>query len=314
VAVAPLFSFADPAIDESSGVAASSVSDDWIFTHNDSGDEARFFAVDRQGDTLATWTLPVEAVDWEDMARAPDEEGRSSLWFGDIGDNDAERPSVAVYRVPEPDVDPDAAGAELETPSPTRLELVYEDGPHDAETLLVHPVTGRLYVVTKSYFGAASVYAAPAPLRTDAVNRLEKVADVEIDPSGTPGGPGRLGALAQVAVTGGAVGPAGDKVVLRTYTDAYEWVVTGGDVAAALSSDAGRVATPLPETGQGEAITYSRDGASLVTTAEGRGAPVHAVPSAIVPGAGADPATAVAGVGAAVMAVGAALGAALAAG
>ena len=314
MAVAPLFTFADPAIDESSGAAASSVTDDWFFTHNDSGDRARFFVVDRQGTTLATYTLPVDAVDWEDMARGPDEQGRSALWFGDIGDNEADRPSIVVYRVPEPEVDPDAVGAELSTPPPTRLELAYEDGPHDAETLLLHPVTGRLYVVTKSYFGPASVYAAPAPLRTDAVNRLEKVAELEIDPTGTPGGPSRLGSLAQVAVTGGAVAPAGDKVVLRTYTDAYEWVLAGDDLAGALASDRARSVTPLPATEQGEAIAYSRDGASLVTTAEGGGAPVYVLPSAIPPGSGPEPGAAVAGVGAAVLAVGAALGATLAAG
>ena len=219
-----------------------------------------------------------------------------------------------VYRVPEPEVDPGAAGAELETPPPARLELAYEDGAQDAETLLVHPVTGRLYVVTKSYFGPASVYAAAEPLRTDAVNRLEKVAEVELSATGTPGGPRQLGPLAQVAVTGGAVAPGGDKVVLRTYTDAHEWVVTGGDVAAALGSGPARVVTPLPETEQGEAITYSRDGASLVTTAEGRGAPVHVVPSGVPTGSGPDPADAVAGVGSAVLAVGAALAASLTAG
>ena len=68
-----LFTFSDERITESSGLVASSVSDEWFFTHNDSGDDARFYVVDRGGRTLATHTLPgVDASDWEDLARGPD--------------------------------------------------------------------------------------------------------------------------------------------------------------------------------------------------------------------------------------------------
>src|SRR5687768_666059 len=70
--------FADDRITESSGAVTSSVSDGWFFTHNDSGDEARFFVVDRRCRTLATHTMPgVDSNDWEDMARGPDEAGVS---------------------------------------------------------------------------------------------------------------------------------------------------------------------------------------------------------------------------------------------
>src|SRR3712207_6972861 len=54
----------------------------------------------------------------------------------------------------------------------------------------------------------------------------------------------------------------GGKVVLRTYSDALEWDVSGGDVLAALTGKP-RV-TPLPDEPFGEAITYSRDGKSLL--------------------------------------------------
>lgn len=38
--------------------------------------------------------------------------------------------------------------------------------------------------------------------------------------------------------------------------------------------------TPLPETAQGEAVTYSSDGRTLLVTSEGAGAPLHRVASA----------------------------------
>ena len=55
---APLFTFRDPQIAESSGIVASATRDDVFFTHNDSGDTARFFAVDRYGCTIGVFTAP----------------------------------------------------------------------------------------------------------------------------------------------------------------------------------------------------------------------------------------------------------------
>ena len=92
------FVFADPRITESSGLATSSTGE-LVYTHNDSGDEGRFFAVGPDGRTRTAYVVPgVEPRDWEDMARGPDEQGRSSLWLGDIGDNNA----VRINRLPEP--------------------------------------------------------------------------------------------------------------------------------------------------------------------------------------------------------------------
>ena len=136
----------------------------------------------------------------------------------------------------------------------------------------MHPRTGRLFVVTKSYTGTSAVYAAPARLGPG-LNTLTRVASFQTRPTGTAGGP--AGPLGQLSTTGGDVSPAADRVVVRTYTDAYEWVVPGGDVAAAFAGTP--TVTALPETGQGEAIAYDSDGRSWVTTSEGRGAPVHRV-------------------------------------
>jgi hypothetical protein len=251
----------DRRITESSGVA---VSPGVIWTHNDSGDGARFFALDRSCRTLATYTVAGgRATDWEDMAR-----GAGALWFGDIGDNDAERSGVVVYRVPEPSARP-----AVQSVRATAYRFRYDDGPHDAEALLVEPRTGQVFVVTKSFLGKASVYAGPLAPSASSTNVLTKVGSFRLSPSGTAGGP--AGVAGQVSVTGGDISPRGDRIVVRTYTDAYEWVVTGGDVAAAFEGEP--VRTELPETEQGEAIAYDTDGRSWVTTSEGTGAPVHRI-------------------------------------
>jgi hypothetical protein len=282
------FTFVDDRIAESSGLASAGTPG-MVFTHNDSGDGARFFAVDDTGRTVTTYTLPgVQARDWEDMARGPDEQGRSSLWFGDIGDNNALRDhGTLVHRVREPV--PDGRKA-VTTEPPTSFRLRYPDGPGDAETLLVHPGSGRVYVVSKPFAGPVKVYAAPSPLDADAANLLALVAEVRIRPTGTAGGP-RIGGLAQRLVTAGDIAPDGRHVALRTYTDLYEWPVEGDDVAAAFAGEP-RV-TALPATEQGEGLTYTRDGRAVLLSSEGVGTPVHRVglsrDDASAPGSTGDP-------------------------
>lgn len=264
--------FSDPRITESSGLVLSSSTDRVLFTHNDSGDDARFFAVDDRCRTLATYVLPgVGASDWEDMARGPGPEGRPVLWFGDIGDNAMTRREVVVQRVAEP-----PAGRRSGTPVPlasTAFRLAYEDGAHDAETLLADPRTGRLLVVTKTYAGLAQVYAAPEVLDPVGVNVLTRVGDLLLTATGTPGGP--IGPVGQLATTGGDVARDGARVVVRTYSDAYEWEVPDGDLLRALTVTAPRTRTALPPTAQGEAIGYARDSRTLWVSSEGTGAPVH---------------------------------------
>ncbi len=282
------FSFTDPRIDESSGLASSSTRDDLVFTHNDSGDDARFFAVDGTGRTVTTYQLPgVRARDWEDMARGPDEQGRSSLWFGDIGDNNARRDNgVLVHRVLEPVPD----GRErVTTEAPTSFRLRYPDGPGDAETLLVHPRTGRLYLVSKPLAGPSQVYAAPQPLDPDGPNRLDRIGEITPRSTGTDGGPG-IGGLAQLLVTAGDISPDGSRLAVRTYTDVYEFSLSGDDLGAALEQEP--VVSALPPTEQGEGLAYSRDGLSLLTSSEGRGAPVYRLtgaPAASEPPTGSRP-------------------------
>jgi hypothetical protein len=255
-----LFRWADPAIPESSGLAVSSYDDRVVFTHNDSGDPARFFAVDAQsGVTLATYRVPgATNVDWEDMAAAPDESGRPVLWFADIGDNRGRRTSVSLYRVPEPRVDRRRPPAVLTTSPAVRLTLRYPDGPHDAEALLVDARRGSFYVATKSLSGATSVYGAP--LRAGRSTELRLVRTLSL-------GPGS-------AVTGGAVAPAGDFLVLRTYAEALGWPLGTGGVPIALTGPPRR--TPLPASPQGESAAFRSDG-SLLVGSEGRHSAVYAV-------------------------------------
>ncbi len=274
-AAPPLLRFQDARITESSGLAVSSRKSAVLFTHNDSSDEPRFFAVDRQGQTLRSYRVSgAQARDWEDMASVAGAEG-PALWFADTGDNRGRRPEVVLYRVAEPAVpaSPDGTGTAEPVVPATAFRVRYSDRPHDVEALLVQPGTEQIHLVTKTPTGVSDVYALPSRLDATAINVARPVAQVTYRPTGTPGGP--VGGLGQLATTGGAVSANGRFLALRTYTDAYIWPVPDDDVPAALS--AAPTVLPLPRTRQGEAITFDADGRQLLTSSEGPQAPVHAV-------------------------------------
>lgn len=258
---------ADDRIDESSGVAGASWSDDVMFTHNDSGDGARFFAVDtRTCSTRATFTVKgAGSRDWEDMAAATAGDGTAVLWLADIGDNDARRPSIVVYEVAEPGLS-DAGGP---LPVRSRMELTYPDGAHDAEALLVDPETGRPVVVTKDRSdGRSRAYRAPAG------GTGELVPLAALDVKALPGG-----SLASPAwaVTAGDTSADRRRVVLRSYLAVWVWSASPGEpLSVVLSRPPASVDAPL--TRQPEAIAFTRDGRGLWVTTEGAGTPLHLVP------------------------------------
>ena len=158
----------------------------------------------------------------------------------------APRPGLLVHRVAEPRP---TDRERVTTEAPTSFRLRYADGPRDAEALLVHPRTGRLYVVTKPLSGGARVYAAPEQLDPDGPNALTLVAEVELEQTGTAGGPG-IGSLAQRLSPPATSPPDGRRVALRTYTDVYEWPVEGTTWRAPSRVTPSH---PLPETSRGKA-------------------------------------------------------------
>lgn len=226
-----VFRFADPEINESSGLVV--LADGHVVTVNDSGDTARVFTVDPgNGRTVATTTWPGDAYDVEALAPAPD----NAVWVADIGDNRRVRDHVQVTHLP------------LDGGEATTYDLTYPDGARDAEALLAHPVTGRLYVVTKGLFGG-EVLVAPKTLQAGRPNQLEQVA--------TAGG----------LVTDGAFLPGGGAVVLRDYGRA--WVVDAETWQSVVSWQ-----LPRQQQGEGLAVDTTGGETTLLLSSEGVGVPV----------------------------------------
>jgi hypothetical protein len=250
-------SLANGAIDEASGLAASRIHAGVYYLHNDSGDRARMFATDSTGADLGTFTIAgATAVDWEDMAVGPCPQG-SCVYLADVGDNKAVRTSYAIHRAAEPaTVGPGAHDLVGET-----FPFVYPDGSHNSETLLVHPASGQLWLVTKVSDGASGVYRFPLPLAPGKPAVLEKLGELA-PPSGSK------------SYTGGDVHPKGKGVLLRTYSHVWFLAAAGGEQSW-LSAAACSVPAPLEP--QGEAIAWSAAGDGFVTVSEGSASTLYQV-------------------------------------
>lgn len=256
-------------IKESSGLAASECQD-ILWTHNDAGSGAFIFAMDLQGKHLGTWRVEgAQSTDWESIAGYRDKSGKCFVLIGDIGDNDEKRAELQVYRIPEPAIPADGGSTRTSNALPAGpveiLKFAYADGPHNAETLMVHPSTGEIYIITKEKSGPAAVHKVAPNFGSTSLVKSEKVADISV-----PSKPEGL-------LTGGSFSPDGSRAMLCDKQGGYELVMT----EPAGSPDSIWRAKPVPvnigDRKQGEGVSYSRDGNSLYASSEKKNAPIYVI-------------------------------------
>lgn len=237
----------DDDLRESSGVAVSAAHAGIFWTHEDSGDPL-LYAVDMEGRTVGRVRVAGGTLeDWEDVARAPCPAGGDCLYVGDIGDNDARRPSITVYRVPEP------SPRSAQTAPAAAIRLRYPDGAHDAEALFV--LNGAIHVVTKGESGPIAIYRAPANAAPGAETVLERVRVLSPERVDRP-----------LRITGADASPDGRWIALRTLESAEIHRAQSLLGSGALSPI--RIDLRELEERQGEGIGFAPDG-SLVLTSEG---------------------------------------------
>ncbi|MCM2412529.1 WD40 repeat domain-containing protein [Streptomyces sp. RKAG290] len=230
------FTIEDPRITESSGLAASRAHPGIYWTHNDSEDGPYVYAVDsRTGKTVATITMKGVGAprDVEAISLGPD----GNLYVGDIGDNlDGSWDHVWIYRFPEPKELRNA------TVRATQFDVKYADGARNAEALMVHPKTGRVYIASKKE-GGGGLYEGPAKLTAGSDNVFRRVGEVPW-------------------VTDGAFSPDGTQLVLRSYFSARGYAFKNGRLGKDYPVQA-------PLLGQAESVTYTADGSALMFGSEG---------------------------------------------
>jgi hypothetical protein len=245
---------------EASGLAASRKHPGLFWSHNDSGDKARVFAFDKTGKHLAEITL-AEAMpfDCEDMAIGPGPQtGIDYLFLGDVGDNWSMRSSVFVYRFEEPSVVPGQEPTNTTVTEFETLELIYPDGSHDCETVMVDPYNGDIILVVKTAGEiAAAVFVAPMPLSPSKPTMVLEA-----------------GTIMMELATGGDISPDGTRMIVKNYFEGGLWMRQQAQpLAAALAAP--RCPIPVVLEKQGEAIAFSADGSGYFTVSEFAHEPIY---------------------------------------
>lgn len=259
---------ANTALTEISGIAASRQHANVLYAHNDSGGAASVYAMTLQGQTLGEYQLAnATNFDWEDMSLGPCP-GGTCIYLADIGDNGAVRTSVFLYRFLEPTTPPSG----VTTVTWERFELVYDQSlKTDAESFMVHPITGTIYIVTKKQLGQKSAVYKATTLDPLGITTLTKVVDLQIpDPI-----------RVELPLTSGAFDPCGTSVLIRGYGNVYQLTSTGPNPDTIFSATPVRLSAPPFNSSasgelQGEAITWL-PGGGYVTVSEGASATLHHV-------------------------------------
>ena len=258
----------DPDITEASGLVVSKCQANVMWTHNDSGDGPFIYAVSPTGDNLGTWKVTgAQNIDWEDVAERREPDGTCRIYVGEIGDNAVRRSVHSIYRVREPQVTTQTKDNRqkdaLATERAERLDFSYADENQNAETLMVHPATGDIYVLTKRHKGPSGVYKIKPTFGSGVVQTVARIADVQV-----PSIPVGL-------LTGGDISPDGRRVAICDYIDGYELSLPAGYTNFDDIWRQQPVRIDLGSRDQGEAIAYSPDGRELFATTE------HPVPPLI---------------------------------
>lgn len=235
-------------INEASGLAASINQPNLLWTHNDSGDDARLFLINENAASVAEYQLKgATNRDWEDIATGPGpDDEKAYIYVGDIGDNRARHDVKTIYRLEEPQP---LSAAEI-----TNFDVIkfrYPDGKRDAESLFIDPLSKDIYILSKREDNIG-VYVARYPQSTTEVINVEKLSNI----------PYRLTVAADISADG-------QEILLKTYNKVYHWTRNGRSISDTLSS------TPLSVNyqiePQGEAIAWKKDGSGFFTLSEKNG-------------------------------------------
>lgn len=250
----------DKSLEEVSGLVASRITPDVFWVNNDSGDKARLYAIQSNGKLLAK--IEIEGatnIDWEDISAGPGKDGKPALYISDAGDNDRNRDDYVLYRVPEPS---SISDQKISQDLVESFPFTYPDGHHDCEAIFVDPVSGQIFLITKTYREDCGVYTFPLPLRAGEKVVLEKVSGKHIK------------SIERLrTVTGAAISADGSRVAIRTYFGAFELErIKGKPLTTIFDNEPTIIKAPLLK--QAEAIAYSLDGKSVLMTSEKIPAPI----------------------------------------
>ncbi|SEO62338.1 hypothetical protein [Niastella yeongjuensis] len=237
---------------EISGIAASLQNKNMLYLNQDNAHPNCIYLTNTTGQDLGRLIICNSLNrDWEDIAVGPGPlPDHTYIYVADIGDNNEWHCNIRIYRFQEPDLSTAAFPVRKSIKSAETITLHYPDKPHNAETILLDPLTRDLYIVTKEDT-CSRIYVASFPQSTHKKIVLEPVITLPFH-----------------LVTGGNISISGLEIFLRS--EEYYWYykrAVGETVAAALGRPPQQI-TPVTREPQGEAICFATDQQGYFTCSE----------------------------------------------
>ncbi len=257
--------FTDDRILECSGIVPSFRNIDCYWVHNDSGNAAEIYLVDKSGKTKLTVVLDgVKNVDFEDIAIAhPKDSAETSLIIGDIGDNLTRRKNLSLYILKEPKLD---SRANITIRPDITIEFEFEGGEkHNCEGLAYDAIGNRIFVANKLsakqilQSKEAALFAFDADFKTKNQKRVAK----------------RIGMVPGQMVTGFDISLDGKALVLQNYLAGYFLPITG-TLEESISKNTYTMFS-LPVQRQSESICFTLDRKRLITASEGKKVSIYSI-------------------------------------
>ncbi len=237
---------------EISGIAASHQNKNLLYLNQDNGNPNCIYLTNTTGQDLGRLTIcGSDNRDWEDIALGPGPTADCDyIYVADIGDNHAWHCSVRIYRFPEPSLTTASFPVRKMIKNAESIALQYPDRPHNAEAILLDPLTRDLYIVTKDD-DSTQLFVASFPQSTRHKVMLEPVITL----------PFRL-------VTGGDISPNGLEIFLRNEDYYWYWKRAQGETVAAALRRPPQQITPVTNEPQGEAICFAPNQQGYFTCSE----------------------------------------------
>ncbi|QRQ63658.1 hypothetical protein [Sphingobacterium multivorum] len=237
----------DPQLKEVSGITpAYQEGNFWV--HNDSGDGATIYLIDRQAKLLKKFSLEgVSVVDCEDIDRVKIGD-TYFLVLADIGNNAGKRTWTCLYVFPEPQADDprlipkkSIRAIFLKFPGQQRL---------DAESIMIDPIDNMLYVISKREF-RSTVYSAEV-----FTNVKQQYFTLN-----------RIAELPFTFATASAIDQTGTQLLVKNITHIFYWQRNRSESWKQVLQRKPAI-LPYQVEPQGEAIAFDSNGTGFYTISE----------------------------------------------
>ncbi|MFT4546628.1 MAG: hypothetical protein ACI9MB_000571, partial [Verrucomicrobiales bacterium] len=256
---------------EISGIVASLRNPGVIWANEDSDNPATLIALGTDASDRGEWSLDLSInTDWEDIAAA-EIDGQALLYIGDFGDNGAARPSLQILRVVEPLLKGNTGGT-IPQEDIELIEILYPEIPagdrggaaRDAESMIVDPHSGDIYILTKREL-VGRLFRLAHQASYVGTQTLEYLGDLNAITNDR-----RYGF--STSSTAADISPDGLEVIVRNYDSIQRFTRPNlGTPIATMLTGSEIEALPFVGFGKepiGEAICFSADGDGYYTVGE----------------------------------------------